>query len=210
MTRRIPTIKKYFYALIFSDKWKDHWTMGVQWPYSVLFVTGGDNIAIFFSPHVLFASYFYLCLAIMVPGVSLYRWLDVRFKYRFKNVEETKECILSHQTSKTYLIEVHQIKLNNMACAPAHTYIHTWAFIIWQWDVGSLIWIWVYLRNFLNISVLYLQGPQNESCAFSNVMHTLYDVEISKLDHMNFMELWSVIDMLLKILTLYSSCKHER
>jgi hypothetical protein len=37
----------------------------------------GDNLVTFLSPHVLLAFYFYLCLAILVPGVTLHRWLDV-------------------------------------------------------------------------------------------------------------------------------------
>ena len=168
MTRRIPTIKKYFYALIFSDKWKDHWTMGVQWPYSVLFVTGGDNIAIFFSPHVLFASYFYLCLAIMVPGVSLYRWLDVRFKYRFKNVEETKECILSHQISRTYLIEVHQIKQQHgmCTCPYIHTYIlsdmgfHNMTMRCWKFDLNMSL----PTQFFEHLSVIFTGPTKWELC----------------------------------------------
>ena len=39
MTRWIMTIQNKFSPLTFSDNWKDHWIAGVQWSYSVLFVT---------------------------------------------------------------------------------------------------------------------------------------------------------------------------
>ena len=37
-------------------------------------------------------------------------------------------------------------------------------------------------------------------------MHILHDAEIPKLNYRNFLELGSVVDILLRILTLYSSC----
>ena len=104
----------------------------------------GDNLVTFLSPHVLFAFYFYLCLAILVPSVILHRWLNVRLKYRLKKVGETKERYikLSKFQSICHWGASNQTQQHRMCTCSCCNIIHVWRFNVIHITLLSNLDLW--------------------------------------------------------------------